>query len=140
MPSIRHFLIIFAAPEKVYHAVTEQDGLAGWWTAETVAKSEKGHINEFKFGDRYHNKMRVDELISNRRVAWECLRGDKEWVGTNITFDLEEKDGKTVLRFAHSGWKDETDFFASCNFNWGYYMQSLKSYCETGQGAPYREE
>jgi uncharacterized protein YndB with AHSA1/START domain len=140
VPNIRHFLVITAPAERVYRAVTEQDGLAGWWTPETIAKPEIGHINEFRFGDRYHNKMRISELKPNEKVVWECLQGDKEWVGTNISFDLENKDSSTILRFAHSGWKNETDFFASCNFNWGYYMQSLKSYCETGRGAPYREE
>ena len=23
------------------------------------------------------------------------------------------------------------------NFNWGYYLQSLKLYCETGMGTPF---
>ncbi len=137
MASIRHYLIIDAPPEKVYTAITEQLGLAAWWTEETVAAPEVGAILEFKFGDRYHNEMKVLKLVPNRKVSWICLAGDEEWVDTHFTFTLEEKDGRTVLRFSHENWRDETDFLASCNYQWGYYLRSLKQYCETGQGTPF---
>ena len=132
MASIRHYLIIDAPPEKVYTAITEQRGLVAWWTEETIAAPEVGAILEFKFGDRYHNEMEVLELVPGRRVSWICLVGDEEWVDTHFTFTLEEKDGRTVLRFSHENWRDETDFLASCNYQWGYHMQSLNLYCETG--------
>jgi uncharacterized protein YndB with AHSA1/START domain len=32
MPSIKHYFAIQAPAEKVYEAITEQDGLAAWWT------------------------------------------------------------------------------------------------------------
>lgn len=140
MPNIKHYLSISSPVDKVYRAVTEQEGLAGWWTLETRAKPEVGFINEFKFGEKYLNKMRITEIQPNKRVSWLCIVGDKEWVGTKFIFDLEEKDGATILRFAQNDWKDETDFFASCNFRWGFYMQSLKNYCETGKGTPFGEE
>ena len=118
-------------------AITEQRGLVAWWTEETIAAPEVGAILEFKFGDRYHNEMEVLELVPGRRVSWICLVGDEEWVDTHFTFTLEEKDGRTVLRFSHENWRDETDFLASCNYQWGYYLRSLKQYCETGQGTPF---
>ena len=30
-----------------------------------------------------------------------------------------------------------TDLFAHCNYHWGFYMRSLKAYCETGEGEPF---
>ena len=140
MPDIKHLVTIEAPVGTVYKAVTEQAGLAGWWTKETVAGFKVGSILEFKFGDKYHNKMRLTKLEENRRVEWECFEGDKEWVGTTFTFDLEAKDGKTVLRFSQDGWRAGTDFYALCNTTWAFYMQSLKSYCETGKGTPFPEE
>jgi uncharacterized protein YndB with AHSA1/START domain len=140
MPDIRHFVTIDAPPKVVYKAVTEQEGLAGWWTTETIARPEVGTILEFKFGDKYHDKMRLTKLVPDRRVEWECTEGDKEWVGTRFAFDLEDKDGKTVVRFGHDAWREATDFYALCNTTWAFYMQSLKSYCETGKGTPYPEE
>lgn len=96
-----------------------------------------GTIIEFKFGDRYHNKMEITALEPAHHLAWHCLMGHEEWVGTRFVFDLEEKDGQTVLRFTHYDWKAETDFFASCNYHWGYYMHSMKQYCETCIGTPF---
>jgi len=134
MPSIKHYLLIKTPPDKVYKALISTEGLRGWWTTEAKADEHIGGIAEFKFGDRYHNKMKIVKLVPNKLVEWECIKGDKEWIGTHFVFDLEEKEGDTILRFIHANWKDETDFFASCNYHWGYYLRSLKLYCETGSG------
>jgi uncharacterized protein YndB with AHSA1/START domain len=137
LADIKHLLTIKALPQKVYQAITEQEGLANWWTRETLARPQIGSVSEFKFGNRYHNKMRITRLEPDKLVEWECLMGDKEWIGTTFRFALEEKDGETILCFTHGNWKEMTDFFASCNFHWGHYMSSLKNYCETGQGEPF---
>ncbi len=137
MAGIKHYLLIKASPEKVYTALTTTEGLKGWWTLEAKAEEFVGGIAEFIFGDQYHNKMKVTYLEPNKKIGWECLGGDKEWVGTTIIFDIEKKGVDTILRFTHGNWKEETDFFASCNYHWGYYMSSLAKYCETGKGTPF---
>ena len=137
MPEIKHLVMIDAPVPVVYLALTEPDGLSGWWTTDTVAKPIVGSIAGFRFGDRYHNTMRVENLEPDSRVEWTCLDGDPEWVGTTFVFDLESREGSTVLRFTHGNWREATDFFAACNYNWGFYMRSLKSYCETGKGQPF---
>ncbi len=138
MAEIKHFLIIKASPEKVYRAITEQEGLASWWTRETIAKPQVGSVAEFKFGNQYHNKMRIIRLEPYKIVEWECIMGDKEWIGTTFYFELILNGENTSLRFTHGNWKEMTDFFASCNFHWGHYMRSLKDYCETGKGEPFK--
>ena len=135
MTDIRHNLVIKAAPEKVYTAITTQEGIASWWCKQTSAKPEVGFVNVFVFGQS-RNEMKVAELVPNKKMVWQCVRSNEEWIGTRISFHLEEKDGATLLRFSHTGWQAVTDFFAVCNYNWALFMKSLKSYCETGQGAP----
>jgi uncharacterized protein YndB with AHSA1/START domain len=130
-------LLIDAPPDVMYRAVTEQKGLAGWWTVQALATPVAGSVADFKFGDRYHTAMRVVSLEPSRRVEWECITGDEEWVGTRVAFDLSRQGDQTLLRFVHSGWRKVTDFYASSNYNWGYYLTSLKSYCETGKGTPF---
>ena len=137
MPDIKHLVRINASTETVYKAVTEQAGIAGWWTKETIAKPKIGSYATFKFGDRYFNLMKIVELLMNRKVVWECLQGDKEWVGTTFVFDINGNKNETTLRFTHGNWRAQTDFFASCNYQWGHYMNSLKNYCETGVGDPF---
>lgn len=137
MAGIKHYLLIKASRKKVYTALSTTEGLKGWWTSEAKAEEFVGGIAEFIFGEQYHNKMKVTCLEPNKKIEWECLEGDKEWVGTTFLFDLEEKNGSTILRFSHNNWKEETDFFASCNYHWGYYMSSLAKYFETGKGSPF---
>jgi len=135
MADIRHNVVIKATPEKIYQAVTTQEGIEAWWCTHTTAKPELGFVNIFIFG-QYHNEMKVTDLIPNKRAAWECINSIEEWIGTSISFDLEEKNGKTLLRFTQGNWKAVTDTFASCNYDWALFMKSLKSYCETGTGQP----
>lgn len=140
MEHIRHYLTIHAPTEKVYDAITSQQGLSDWWTDETLAKPELGFVNEFRFGGDYHKKMRIDKLVPNKEVNWTCELGEEEWIGTHLSFKLESpEEGKTVLRFAHRDWQNATDFYESCNFHWGYFMQSLKMLCEGGEGKPFRD-
>lgn len=137
MAEIRHMLLVDAPIDALYKAVTEQQGLAAWWTLETIAVPEVGATIEFKFGDRYLNKMKVLALETNRLVEWECVEGDEQWIGTLFKFDLEKQGDQTLLRFSHTEWRDMTDFYAHCNYHWGYYLKSLKTYCETGRGTPF---
>lgn len=138
MASIKHYLRIKALPEKVYSALTTSEGLKGWWTLNANVERRVGGIAEFIFGERYHNKMEITKLDQNRKVGWKCIQGDKEWIDTTFEFDIEGKEEDTILRFSHSKWREETDFFASCNYQWGYYMRSLANYCERGEGTPYK--
>lgn len=137
MPDIRHNIIIDCYPGQVYEALTTKKGIQGWWTPDTVIEPEIGSVSEFIFGERYHNKMKITDLQPYKRITWLCLEGDREWIGTDFVFDLEEKQGKTLLRFGQNNWKEQTDFYAHCNFQWGQYMISLKNYCETGIGKPF---
>lgn len=140
MTEIKHLVTINAPAEAVYRAITDQEGLAGWWTEQTRAEPKVGSIAEFAFGEKYLNRMKITGLVPDKKVTWECIHGDKEWIGTRFVFDLEERDGKTVTRFAHTNWNEATDLYALCNYHWGRYMTSLKSYCETGKGTPFQAE
>lgn len=133
MPEIRHNVIIKTTPEKIYEAITSEEGLANWWAKQTIAKPELGFVKIFTFGT-FRNEMKVTMLNPNKKVEWHCINSIEEWIDTDISFDLEEKDGRIILRFVHSGWRGVTDTFAGCNYDWGRFMTSLKLFCETGTG------
>jgi uncharacterized protein YndB with AHSA1/START domain len=137
MANIRHNLMIRASAKKVYDAIASEQGLKSWWTNEVTAKPEEGFINHFKFSDEYFNKMKILKLNSPIEIHWECVDGDKEWVGTNLSFELNEKEEGTTLKFSHLNWTNESEFFGFCSYHWGRYMESLKLFCETGKGQPY---
>ena len=68
MESIKHYLVIKATPEKVYSAVTTQEGIESWWCKNTTAKPELGFVNVFTFG-KYRNEMTVTDVVSNKKTA-----------------------------------------------------------------------
>ena len=78
---IRHNVIIKYEPARIYNAVTSKTGIQGWWTNDTKIEPLPDSIAEFVFGDKYHNKMRIRDLITDEQVMWECMEGDPEWIG-----------------------------------------------------------
>jgi hypothetical protein len=76
--------------------------------------------------------MKVLELVPSRRVAWECVGGAPEWIGTRVWFDLNEADGESKIfvcatRLARRGRVTK----------WAVYLVGLKALLETGCGTPY---
>lgn len=138
MANIKHHLIIAATAQQVHAAITTEEGLKAWWTNQTTAKPAIGFINHFRFGEQYFNKMKITKLAP-KEILWKCVDGDQEWIGTFVSFILEEKDGKTILKFTHTNWATESDFFGHCNYHWGRYLESLKILCETGTGKPFTQ-
>lgn len=159
MPNIRHEVLIVASVEKIYGAITSQEGLSAWWTPDTKAKPELDSISRFTFGSGYFKEMKIIELVPYNQVKWLCVTGAAEWLGTSLSFTLQpgDKDSlskshpeakdqihqgmigetATILALHHDSWKDYTPMFADCNYTWGQFLRSLKLFCETGKGQPW---
>jgi hypothetical protein len=69
-------------------------------------------------------------------VVITCRGAQPEWEGTTLTWQITADGDETSLRFTHSGWRDTTDFCASCNSMWGQLMFRLKGYAESGRPDP----
>jgi uncharacterized protein YndB with AHSA1/START domain len=138
MADIMHRVEIHEPPERVYAAVTEEEGLKSWWTGMVEARPELGSIAKFRFGDGQHGPdMEVTQLDAGRKAVWTCRGGVDDWVGTEFTFDIQPTENGSVLRFKNSGWAEASDFYAHCNCKWGFFLGvSLKNYLETGKGRP----
>ena len=156
MPNIHHELIIGASAEKIYNAITTQEGLSAWWTPGTNAKPEVDTVARFPFGPEYFKEMKIAKLKPFELVQWVCVTGVAEWIDTRISFKLQAGDKSTLLNshpeardqiqqqgnfdegalliFHHDDWKEYTPMFAECNYTWGQFLRSLKLFCETGKG------
>lgn len=137
MKSIDHRLFIDASPETVYNALTQQEGLAGWWTPETKATPEVDSIARFAFGPKYFKEMRITKLEPQSKVEWVCVKGYEDWIGTTIKFELEAEGKGTELTLHHEGWKKYTDGVGACSYDWAMFLRSMRLLCETGKGRPY---
>jgi uncharacterized protein YndB with AHSA1/START domain len=137
MHDIVHELDIAAPPQQVFDAVTTQAGIGGWWTTDCFVEPTVDSIGEFAFeGRSVVLRMRIDLLEAPELVHWECIGGPDEWPGTSIAFRIEGRDEFTVLRFWHGGWEFEDGVLPRASFQWARYLDSLRSFCETGTGSP----
>ena len=141
MADIVHEVDVEVTPDRVYAAITQQEGLAAWWTDSNSAKPELGSEADFVFeGGQIVFKMRVDELSPDSRVVWAAIDSPVPgWPGTTVTWDLIGGEAATKVMFGHRGWPSIEGAFPSINFAWALYLQSLKEYLETGTGSPHRE-
>lgn len=136
MADIRLQIAITANPRKVYSAITTQEGITNWWNKDTIAKPEVGFVNIFKSGGKTHTELKVIELIPGKKAGYECIKGIEEWLGSQILFFLEEKNGVTILDFLNTGLNEKKSLTIN-ESDWMFYLESLKSFCEGGRGTPY---
>ena len=141
MKKIIHYVRIHAVPESVYRALTTVDGLAGWWSTAVRVQPNVGGVIDFRFAGDFNPNMEVTALEPNRQVEWKCVAGHNNWRDNTFSFDLRDSDGETDLMFVQVYAQELSDeVYGTYNFNWGYYLGSLKRLCETGTGTPFKAD
>jgi uncharacterized protein YndB with AHSA1/START domain len=129
--------IIEASPERVWNALTLPDEIACWWAAEARVKPEVGSVGEFRFrppaGDL---QFEVAELIQDKHLHWISRQGPPEWARTSVIWQLEPIPNGTRLLFTHDGFVKKDEAYEQTRGNWDFFLDSLKSYLETGKGTP----
>ncbi|MBL8709089.1 MAG: SRPBCC domain-containing protein [Rhodospirillaceae bacterium] len=139
MYSIEQIQYVKAPIEAVFAALTTERGLAAIWTDHLSVTPALGAINTFHFGEGKPDRMKVAIFEPDNRVVWECIDSDPQWVGTEISFHLEQRKGKVAVTLKQEKWRELTEFYRFCNYNWGIFLYSLKGYCEDGKGLPYQD-
>jgi uncharacterized protein YndB with AHSA1/START domain len=131
MSDILHRVGINSSPSKVFQALSTIEGLRHWWTTETSGNAKRnGQIN-FGFCD-----MKVIEFKTNKFIKWKCIRGPKDWLDTEVSFQLVHKDEQTFVIFKHSNWKEPVEFMHHCSTKWAVFLLSLRGWLERGEGRP----
>jgi uncharacterized protein YndB with AHSA1/START domain len=132
MEAIRHRVGITVPREKVHQTLTTTGGLEGFWTRTLEGEPSQGGILRFFFGaPDYSAEMKVVE-DGPERVVWDCTGGPEEWVGTTLTFDLQEADGETVVLFTHGGWREPVPFMHHCTTKWGVFLLGMRTWLQGG--------
>src|SRR5213596_2882729 len=100
MATIHHELSINAPVAKVYEALSLADKIGTWWDKQTPTQTDRGLVLEHNPGPEHGVvKLRVVELVPNKRVEWECISIHPQsspasaWTGRHFTFELAERGG-----------------------------------------------
>lgn len=141
MADIIHRVGIKAPLAKVYAAVSSVEGIAGWWTRETSGEAKLGGEIQARFrnpagGEIGAMTFVLRKLDPGKEVQWRFTAGPKEWIGTDVTFNLSQEGDTTIVLFGHRNWEKAAEFMAHCSMKWATFMLSLRQLVETGKGRP----
>ncbi len=137
MPNIVKELTIAASPQSTFDALTKPDEIVRWWSDEAQVEPEVGSLGEFRFKPPAGVlRFEVAELNANEKVHWISRQGPPRWTGTSVTWQLTPTQDRTKLVFTHEGFAQVDEVYEQTRRNWEYFLNSLKSYLETGKGTP----
>lgn len=139
MAAIATERMIGAAPGRVFAALTQPDEIGHWWTNDLNVTPEVGSLAEFRFGEwgDFVLRFEVAELSQDEQVRWIYRFGSApQWAGTSVIWRLAPVQNGTQVFFTHEGFAQVDAAYEQTRGNWAYFLDSLKSYLETGQGTP----
>ena len=138
MNEIVHYVHIAASAERVFWALTNLDGLAGWWSEHVSVQQPFGGVLNFEFMADFNPSMEVVRAAEGSHVEWKCVGGHANWRDHQFRFELRPDGNTTALFFRQTyDYEFDPEVYGTYNFNWGHYLDSLKEFCETGVGRPF---
>lgn len=143
MRTIHHVMDIDAGAPAAWTALTTAEGLTGWWSPRaSLNGTGVGAQARFVFEGDFNPVMQVVEAADGLLLRWRCVQGHDNWQDNTFTFELVPlPDGRTRLRFTQDYATElSDDDYGIYNFNWGYYLESLRLLLNTGTGRPYQPE
>ena len=128
-----------AEAKAAYEALATSDGVNGWWSNHTEGPDGVGSTMKVAFPDAPITfDFEVTEETPGERVAWRCLSGPPEWVGTDVSFNIEtDDDGNTNVLFNHDGWATTKESFPFIAYSWAQILPRVKKLAETGGKNPF---
>src|SRR5215510_11997349 len=111
-------------PEDAFVAI---NNVRGWWSGEIEGSTGKlGDEFIYRYDDVHRSRQKITELIPGKKVVWHVLESNlsflndkNEWKDTDIVFDISENEGKTEVRFTHTGLVPQIECYGSCSNAWG---------------------
>lgn len=134
--------VVEQSPEDVFKAVANP---RAWWSRAIEGDTDKlGAVFYYHYKDMHRATFKITEFVPNKKVVWHDLHNEfnfvkdrSEWTGTDIVFEIAEKDGKTELKFTHVGLVPTYECYGVCSDAWGGYIKgSLRDLIVAGKGDP----
>jgi uncharacterized protein YndB with AHSA1/START domain len=141
-PSYTTVFTIDRAPDQVFDAIND---VRSWWMTKVEGSNRTvGDEFSYRVPGVHFCRMRVTELVPGEKVVWTVvdnhmgfIEDQREWMGTEIRFELTAQDGATEVSFTHDGLVPTYECFDICQNAWTFYIQdSLRTLAATGEGKP----
>ncbi len=129
----RYFLRV--APEAVFRAISEPEGLTRWLCDAAEVAPAAGGRYSLSWTDGPTHVGTVLEFVPGRRVSLEWTWPSEELNGTVFSMSVEPAPGGALLRVEHTGFPPGerwVDLYAGAEWGWTYFAMNLKSVLEHG--------
>jgi uncharacterized protein YndB with AHSA1/START domain len=129
-------------PEEVFNAI---NNVRGWWSGEIEGNTNKlGSEFTYRVPGAHYSSQKITAFIPGKKIVWRVLDADlsfvkdkSEWKGTDIIFEIDEKDGATEVRFKHAGLVPAFECYNDCSNAWGMLINgNLRNLITTGKDQP----
>lgn len=139
--NIEHKLSIKASASSIYNALSTEKGISGWWAKKAEVATEVGGTSLLSFnkqGTIVEMSFQTILLEPNKKVVWKCIENaNPAWLNTEIISEITAHGDVCEVNFTHAGfdskWKDQ-EAFTMTKATWSHFMDSLRSFCEKGEG------
>jgi|ERR1700733_9607068 uncharacterized protein YndB with AHSA1/START domain len=130
------------SPEDVFRAIND---VRGWWPGEIDGDTDRlGAEFTYRYRDMHTSTQKVTEFVPGKKVVWHVMDAEltfvkdkKEWVGTEIVFEIAREGGKTELRFTHAGLTPAFQCYGGCSNAWGALVgNNLRNLVTSGKCQP----
>jgi hypothetical protein len=134
--------LVDQTPEEVFNAINH---VRGWWSGEIEGNTDKpGAEFTYRVPGVHYSRQKVTAFIPGRKITWRVsdaelgfVKDKGEWKGTDIIFEIAEKDGKTEVHFKHAGLVPAFECYNDCSNAWGLLINgNLRNLITTGKDQP----
>jgi hypothetical protein len=134
-------ITVKASPEEAMKKINQVNL---WWAKKVKGKTDKlSDKFTVDFGETFVD-FQISELIPNKKLVWkvtDCnlhwIKARKEWVGTEVVFEISEKENATQIDFTHIGLVPGVECYNDCEAGWdGHVTNSLVKLINEGKGMP----
>lgn len=132
MSEIVHQLYVSASCEEVYGALTAEQGLQGWCSADCRFDCADAMVAELGF---HEHSVILRFVLAHAepasRVEWLCASGPSEWRDSRLVFELTAVGAKaSSVLFRHAGGDEAEQRYRHLNAYWSAALVRLKSLSE----------
>lgn len=133
---------VVQSPEEVFKAI---NNIRGWWSGEIEGSTDGlGAEFTYRYPNMHRSTQKVTEFVPYKKIVWRVtdaeltfVKDKKEWLGTEIVFEIAGDGTTTELCFTHVGLVPGLECYGGCSGAWGALVSTnLRNLIATGKSQP----
>ena len=135
-------ILVDQSPEEVFNAI---NNVSGWWSGEIKGDTHMAGAGfTYRVPGVHFSRQEITAFLPGKKIVWHVsesnlnfVKDESEWNGTDIIFEIGQKDGKTEVRFTHTGLLPTFECYNNCSAAWGMLVnRNLRNLIITGKDQP----